>query len=380
MEIYFDNAATTRIYPEAAEIMMKVLQEDYGNPSSLHKKGITAEHYIKEASETIAKTMKADSSEIFFTSGGTEANNLALIGTAMAHKRQGMHIISSAIEHASVKNTLDFLAQQGFEVTYIGTDEHGKVRAEDFSEAVREDTILVSCMYVNNEIGSIQPVQEIAKLVKKKNPKIVMHVDAIQAYGKIPVYPEKIGADLVSISAHKIHGPKGMGALYVRKKTLIKPILYGGGQQRKLRSGTENVPGIAGFGAAVRKTFEDQEEKIKHISEIKDYLIENLTAFPDVYSNSQDAPHIASISFTGIRSEVMLHALEEAGIYVSSGSACSSNKKEVSSVLTAINLPEERLESTLRLSFGEDNTMEEAEYTVNVVSELLPKLRKYIRK
>jgi cysteine desulfurase len=216
--------------------------------------------------------------------------------------------------------------------------------------------------------------------VKKKNPKTLVHVDAIQAYGKLPVFPRKIGADLVSISGHKIHGPKGSGALYIKNKTLIRPILYGGGQQGKLRSGTENVPAIAGFGAAAEKTFQNFEEKVEHIRSLKDALIEKLTALPEVYSNSQDAPHIASISFVGVRSEVMLHALEEKGIYVSSGSACSSNKKTVSSVLTAIQLPKERLESTLRFSFGEDNTMEEVQYAAQVVEELLPTLRKFVRK
>lgn len=380
MEVYFDNAATTRVYPEVRDIMIKVMNEDYGNPSSLHMKGVDAEHYIKNAAETIAKTMKVDAGEIIFTSGGTESNNLALIGSAMAHKRRGMHIISSAIEHASILSTLEFLEKQGFEVTYIGTDENGKVNPQDVEEAVREDTILVTCMYVNNEIGSIQSVDRIAKLVKKKNPKTLVHVDAIQAYGKLPVFPRKIGADLVSISGHKIHGPKGSGALYIKNKTLIRPILYGGGQQGKLRSGTENVPAIAGFGAAAEKTFQNFEEKVEHIRSLKDALIEKLTALPEVYSNSQDAPHIASISFVGVRSEVMLHALEERGIYVSSGSACSSNKKTVSSVLTAIQLPKERLESTLRFSFGEDNTMEEVQYAAQVVEELLPTLRKFVRK
>lgn len=380
MEAYFDNAATTRVYPEVQDIMIKVMDEDYGNPSSLHRKGMDAENYIKTAAEIIAKTMKVDSSEIVFTSGGTESNNMAIIGTAMAHRRQGMHIISSSVEHASVHNTLEFLEKQGFEITYIGTDEKGRVNPADFQDAVRADTILVSCMYVNNEIGSVQPVEELTKLVKKKNPKTIVHVDAIQAYGKLPVFPRKMGADLVSVSGHKIHGPKGSGALYIKEKTLIRPIIYGGGQQRQLRSGTENVPAIAGLGAAVKKTFTDFQEKTEHMAKLKNMLIEKLTSLPDVYSNSQDAPHIASISFVGVRSEVMLHALEEKGIYVSSGSACSSNKKTVSSVLVSIGLPKEQQESTLRFSFSEDNTAEEVEYAYEVISRLLPMLRKYVRK
>ena len=380
MEAYFDNSATTKVYPAVKDIMIKVMEEDYGNPSSLHMKGVEAERYIKKAQESVAKTLHCKPEELIFTSGGTESNNLALIGTALAKRRLGKHIISTEIEHASVHATLDFLKSLGFEYTFIGTDEHGVIDPAEVANAVREDTILVSCMHVNNEIGAIEPVAEIAAAVKQKNPDIYMHVDAIQAYGKIPVNPAKIGADLVSISGHKVHGPKGSGALFVKKGVLIRPIIYGGGQGNGMRSGTENVPAIAGFGVAAEESFRDFDKKIETIKGVKDYLREKLTSLPDVYDNSGDAPHIASFSFVGVRSEVMLHALEDRGIYTSSGSACSSHKRAASSVLTAIKLPKERLESTLRFSIGEDNTKEQVDYIFDVISEMLPILRQFTRK
>ena len=380
MEAYFDNSATTKVYPAVKDIMIKVMEEDYGNPSSLHMKGVEAERYIKKAAESIAKTLRCKPEEIIFTSGGTEANNLALIGTALAKKRLGKHIISTTIEHASVSATLDFLKSQGYEITLIGTDDKGIVNPQKVADAVREDTILVSCMMVNNEIGAIEPVAEISAAVKKKNPAVYMHVDAIQAYGKIPVFPSKTGADLISISGHKIHGPKGSGALYVKKGILIRPIIYGGGQGNGMRSGTENVPAVAGFGVAAEESFRDFDKKTDHIREVRDYLREKLTSLPDVYDNSGDAPHIASFSFVGVRSEVMLHSLEERGIYTSSGSACSSHKRAASNVLTSIGLTKDRLESTLRFSIGEDNTKEQVDYIYDVISELLPMLRQFTRK
>ncbi|SEG13334.1 cysteine desulfurase [Eubacterium ruminantium] len=380
MEAYFDNSATTKVYPAVKDIMIKVMDEDYGNPSSLHMKGVEAERYIKKAAESVAKTLRVKPEEIIFTSGGTEANNLALIGTALAKKRLGNHIISTTIEHASVHATLDFLKSMGFEVTLVGTDEKGVVKVQEVLDAVREDTILVSCMMVNNEIGSIEPVAEMAEGIKKINPDIYMHVDAIQAYGKIPVYPTKIRADMVSISGHKIHGPKGSGALYVKKGILLKPIIYGGGQGNGMRSGTENVPAIAGFGVAAEESFRNFDKKTEHINEVRNYLREKLTSLPEVYDNSGDAPHIASFSFVGVRSEVMLHSLEDRGIYTSSGSACSSHKRAASNVLTSIGLPKERLESTLRFSIGEDNTKEQVDYIYEVISGLLPMLRQFVRK
>ena len=379
MEVYFDNSATTKVYPEVKDIMFKVMDEDYGNPSSLHMKGVQAEHYIKDSADIIAKTLKCTPDEIIFTSGGTESNNLAIIGTALAKKRKGKHLVTSSIEHASVLSVMAFLEKEGFEVTYISPDSSGKVSAEAFADAVRDDTILVSCMHINNEIGAVQPIAEITKAVKKKNPNVYVHTDCIQSFGKIEVNLKKLGVDMLSVSGHKLHGPKGSGFLYVKKGTLIRPIIYGGGQQKNMRSGTENVPAIAGLGVAVKLTMTDMAEKMERVMSLRDKLIKGLTALPEVYSNSETAPHIASISFTGVRAEVMLHALEDKGIYVSSGSACSSNKRRESAVLTAIGLDRDRLESTLRFSFNETNTEEEVDYAVKTIAELLPVLRHYVR-
>ncbi len=379
MEVYFDNSATTKVYPEVKDIMFKVMDEDYGNPSSLHMKGVQAEHYIKDSADIIAKTLKCTPDEIIFTSGGTESNNLAIIGTALAKKRKGKHLVTSSIEHASVLSVMAFLEKEGFEVTYISPDSSGKVSAEAFADAIRDDTILVSCMHINNEIGAVQPIAEITKAVKKKNPNVYVHTDCIQSFGKIEVNLKKLGVDMLSVSGHKLHGPKGSGFLYVKKGTLIRPIIYGGGQQKNMRSGTENVPAIAGLGVAVKLTMTDMAEKMERVMSLRDKLIEGLTALPEVYSNSETAPHIASISFTGVRAEVMLHALEDKGIYVSSGSACSSNKRRESAVLTAIGLDRDRLESTLRFSFNETNTEEEVDYAVKTIAELLPVLRHYVR-
>ena len=380
MECYFDNAATTAVFPEVKDLMIKLFEEDYGNPSSLHQKGIDAENYIKQAKTQIAQAIKCMDKEIVFTSGGTESNNLAIIGAAMAHKRAGKHIITTNIEHASVSAVTDFLLNEGFEITYLGVGEDGVINTEELKNALREDTILVSTMYVNNEIGRIEPIEAISKIIKAYNPKIVYHVDAVQAFGKLVFSPKKLGVDLMSFSGHKIHGPKGSGALYIKDKLLMKPIIYGGGQQKAMRSGTENVPAIAGMGLATSIMYNNHDDKMNHINEIKQYFIDKVTKFDDVYNNSGDAPHIASISFVGVRSEVMLHALEEKGIYVSAGSACSSNNPHISNVLKAINLSPERLESTLRFSFCEDNTIEQIDYAIEAIASLLPMLRRYVRK
>lgn len=380
MEAYFDNAATTAVFPEVKDLMVRLLEADYGNPSSLHMKGVEAENYIKTARQQIAAEIKCQDKEIVFTSGGTESNNLAIIGAALAHRRSGRHIITSNIEHASVSATVDFLQKEGFEVTQIGVDANGFFDLGMLKDALREDTILVSTMYVNNEIGTIEPIEQISKIIKAYNPSILYHVDAIQAFGKLRFSPKKLGVDLMSFSGHKIHGPKGSGALYIRDKVLLRPIIYGGGQQKEMRSGTENVPAIAGMGLATKLMYENHDAKMDKMRILKQAFIDKVTAFDGVYSNSGEAPHIASISFTGVRSEVMLHALEEREIYVSAGSACSSNKPHISNVLQAIGLPKERLESTLRFSFCENNTMEQVDYAIEVIGQLLPMLRRYVRK
>ena len=284
------------------------------------------------------------------------------------------------MEHASVSSTMAFLESLGFEIIYLNVDQHGIVDLEQLEQEVNEDTILVSVMYVNNEIGTVEPIQEIAEIIKEKNPKTLFHVDAIQAFGKYHIYPKRMGIDLMSVSGHKIHGPKGTGALFIKNRTKVKPIIYGGGQQGGMRSGTENVPGFAGFGLATKMVYEDLEARTVRMRAVKDRLTERLKTLPDVYINEGEAPHILSVSFVGVRSEVMLHALEEREIYVSSGSACSSNKPAVSHVLASIGLPKDRLESTIRFSFSAENTVEQADYAADVIEEILPIYRKYVRK
>ena len=380
MEAYFDNSATTPVYPEVRDLVVKLMEEDYGNPSSLHLKGVKAAGYIKDARERLARLMKVQPKEIVFTSGGTESNNMALIGGALANRRAGNKIITTSVEHASVGSTVDFLKDMGFEVVRIGVDSRGLIDEQQLIDAVDDDTIIVSVMYVNNEIGAVMPIQDLVKRVKEKNPSVLIHVDAIQAFGKYTIYPGRMGIDMMSISSHKFHGPKGAGALYIRDRVKVKPIIYGGGQQSGMRSGTENVPGIAGMVLAAEMTYNDLDAKVEHMRQLKEHLIGELTQIEDVYSNSGDAPHIASITFKGVRSEVMLHALEERGVYVSSGSACSSNKHSVSSTLKSIGLPQEKLESTLRFSLSPENTMDQVDYAVDCCKELLPVLRRYRRK
>lgn len=383
MEVYFDNSATTKVLEPVKDMVLKTMTEDYGNPSAKHKKGMEAELYIKEAAEIIANTLKVEPKEIVFTSGGSESNNMALIETAMANKRAGNHIISTGIEHASVYNPLAFLEEQGFFVTYLSVDSQGHISLEELEAAIRPETILVSIMYVNNEIGAVEPIEAISKVIKKKNPSIVFHVDAIQAYGKFIIRPKRQGIDLLSVSSHKIHGPKGVGFLYVDQRVKIRPLIYGGGQQRGMRSGTENVPGIAGLSVAAKIMYTDHAKKVQALIDLKDYMIERLKEMEGVTVNSfpgeLSAPQIVSASFAGTRSEVLLHALEDKGIYVSSGSACSSNHPAVSGTLKGIGVKTELLDSTLRFSFGIFNTKEEVDYCMDKLKEILPVLRRYQR-
>lgn len=383
MEAYMDNSATTRVCVRAQKKMIQMMQEEYGNPSSLHTKGVKAEQFVREARKQIADTLKVQEKEIIFTSGGTESNNLAIIGTAFANKRAGTHVITTAIEHASVSNTMAFLEEQGFEVTRLSVDENGLISLKELEDAVRADTILVSMMYVNNEMGAVEPIEEAIKIIKRKNAHTYVHVDAIQAYGKYRIRPKRMGIDMLSVSSHKIHGPKGVGFLYVNEKVKIKPIVFGGGQQKNMRSGTENVPGIVGLGEAAAEIYENFSEKIEHIYACKQAFVTGLQAIEGTHINGKtgtdSAPHIVSVSFDGVRSEVLLHTLEERGIYVSAGSACSSNKPSVSNTLKSIGLPKQYLDSTLRFSFSVDTTEEEVEYVLQVLREVLPILRKYRR-
>jgi len=380
MEVYFDNAATTKIIPEVRQIMLETMDEEYGNPSSMHTKGVNAEKYIRYAKNAISKQLKCDPKEIIFTSGGTEANNLALIGIAQANKRAGNHIITTNIEHASVYNPVLYLEELGFRVTFLRVDEDGKVDLDHLRQELCEDTILVSTMAVNNEIGTVEPIEEIANIIKTYNKDIIYHADAIQAFGKQVIYPKRIGIDALSMSGHKIHGPKGSGALFVASHVKIKPILHGGGQERGLRSGTENTAAIAGLGKACEIMYQRLEDNRSKMNQVKKAFVEGAMQLDGVENHSGEAPHIVSLSFRGVRSEVLLHALEDRGIYVSAGSACSSNHPAVSGVLKAIGLEKELLESTLRFSFCEDNTIEEVTYTLQALQELLPALRRFTRK
>lgn len=383
MEAYLDNSATTKCFDEVKDIVVKTMTEDYGNPSAMHLKGVEAEKYVKEAAAAIAKTLKVQEKEIFFTSGGTESDNWALVGTALANCRQGKHIITTSFEHPAVSAPLDWLKGQGYDLTVIPVDEKGNLSMEELEAAIRPDTILVSTMYVNNEVGAVVPVEAVAKLVHEKNPKTVYHVDAIQGYGKYRIYPKRAGIDLLSVSSHKIHGPKGVGFLYVNEKVKIQPLILGGGQQKGMRSGTDNVPGIAGLGTAARMVYEDHEEKIEKLRALKSYLAENLSAMERVVINGpapeDGAPHIVNASFLGVRSEVLLHTLEEKGIYVSAGSACSSHKRAASATMTAISADKERRESAIRFSLSEFTTKEELDHTLEEIRTVLPVLRKYAR-
>lgn len=394
MEAYLDNAATTKAAKEVVAIVTEAMLENYGNPSSKHIKGVDAEHYIRESREKIAKTLKCEPKEIIFTSGGTEANNLALIGTAMAKQREGKTIITSSFEHASVYNPLLFLEGQGFTIKFAPVDSMGHIDIPKLVDMVDEDTILVSVMYVNNEVGSILQVADISKAIKKKKPDVVFHVDAIQAYGKIPVNPKREGIDMLSVSGHKFHGPKGSGFLYVKQGIRLKPIIYGGGQQSGMRSGTENVPAIAGIGVAAEYMCANLAQNAEKMYELKKHFIETCEQLPGVHINAvpkredreegwvrKTAPHVVSVSFDDMdRSEVLLHALEDRGVYVSSGSACSSNHPGISGTLKAVGVKREHLDATLRFSFCDETTLEEVDYAVEQMAELLPVLRRFRRK
>lgn len=387
MCIYLDNSATTRPFDEVTEYMAAIMRDTYGNPSSMHNVGVAAEAVIRTAKETIASVMKVDAKDIYFTSGGTESDNLALIGCAMANRRSGEHLITTKTEHPAVLETMKHLEEQGFSVTHLDVTKDGRVDPKALKDALRDDTILVSIMHVNNEIGAVNDIETLAGIVKDHNSATLFHTDAVQSFGKMNIYPKRMKVDLVSVSGHKIHGPKGVGFLYVNDKVKIRPIIFGGGQQKGMRSGTENVPGIAGLGLATKLIYDNLEEKCNTMYELKSYFCEELGKLPDVTVNGipddgirQSAPHIISASFKGVRAEVLLHTLEAEGIYVSSGSACSSNKPSKSATLQAIGLGAELLESTVRFSLSVETKREEIERVLPVLSDEITKLRKYTRR
>ena len=379
--IYFDNSATTKPYPDVVKIVEKTMTEDYGNPSSMHGMGIRAEQYCKETQKILAGILRVKEKEIFFTSGGTESNNWALIGSAFANRRAGMHIVTTAMEHPAVSEPLHFLRDNGFSVTEVPVDGSGNLDMEAFAEALTPDTILVSVMLVNNEIGAVTPAEEIGRLIREKCPSALYHADATQAFGHYRIFPRQLRIDMLSASAHKFHGPKGVGFLYIDERVKIRPYIYGGGQQSGMRSGTDNVPGIAGMGIAAQEAYDHFDQKHETLMALKAHLREELETLDGVIVHGlpgeESAPHIVNASFTGIGSEVLLHALEDHGIYVSAGSACSTHKKSKSPTLSSAGVPEEELRSSIRFSFCEENTLQEIDETMDALRELLPVLRRY---
>lgn len=384
-EIYLDHAATTPGLPQVAEAMRRALLDAYGNPSSLHRKGIEAEAILKETRERIAQRLGVSTAEIVFTSGGTEGNALAIMGAARARRRRGDHIITTAIEHSSVLNVCRALEDEGFSVTYLPVDGHGRVDPDEAAAAVTDRTTLVSVMLVNNEIGTIQPVAAIGQAIRRRKQDVLVHVDAVQAFGKIPVRPRELGADLVTLSGHKIHGPKGVGALYRRKSVPLAPLFGQGSQEGGVRPGTENVPGIAGLGAALRELDAgDDTARRTRLYALRRRLIDGILSIDGARLNGPDgeaaAPHIANFSFPGVRGEVLLHALEERGVYVSTGSACTSRKAGPSHVLQALGLTEEYLEGSIRVSLSYLTTEEEIDSAIAAFRESVNTLRWMLRR
>ena len=375
-EIYLDNSATTRPLPEVIKKINQVLKKDYGNPSSPHKKGARAEQYLRKARNLLATRLEVTNRELYFTSGGTESNNLAIRGTAYNYKNRGQHLITTTIEHASVFNVFKALEEEGFSVSYLQPDKRGLISPQTLKKALTPETILVSIMQVNNELGSIQPVGKFSSIIKNYNEDIFFHVDAVQACGKIPVKPKKDGIDLLSLSGHKFHGPKGTGILYFQNGMLIRPLFEGGGQENYIRSGTENVPGIAGLIPALDALpqFSEQLTINKKLNKLKKHFIFMVKSIlPEARINTprQSAPHIINLSFQGIKGEVLVHALEEENIFISTGAACHSRNREDSRVLEAINLPPEYREGTIRVSLSEEITEQQLEYTVNQLKDKL---------
>lgn len=383
-EIYFDNSATTVCSEGVINIVTEVMRKAYGNPSSMHNKGVEAENFCKTASEQLATELKVSPKEILFTSGGTESNNLAIKGVVYAYRRTGNHIITSKVEHPSVLTVVAELEKEGFDVTYLTVDKTGKIDLEEYEKALRPDTILTTVMMVNNEIGTRQPIEEMTVIKKRLCPNSFFHTDAVQGFGKYIVHPTKMGVNLVSISGHKFHGPKGIGALYIKNGVRIIPQMLGGGQQNDLRSGTHPVPGIAGLGVAAKEAYENFHEKIQYLYSLKKHLRTELLKIEGVNllgpEEDEGAPHIVSAAFSPVRSEVLLHSLEAKGIYVSSGSACSTNKPGHSNTVKAIGTDSKDADSVIRFSLSNLNTIDEIDYCIDVLKDILPKLKKYSRK
>lgn len=383
MFVYLDNSSTTRPYDQVAETMIKVLSDDFGNPSSLHTLGLTAEKYVKSARKSVASALGVKDEEIYFTSGGTESDNTALFGAASARRRGHGRIITTAVEHPAVLEAAGRLEREGWKVEYIGVDRNCRPDMEALKSAIAEDVALISVMTVNNETGTIMPVGEIADIKEKFNREhgtdILFHTDAVQALGKTGI--PTAGVDMISVSGHKVHGPKGTGALFIRRGLTVPPFMYGGGQEKNMRSGTENTPGIAGFGKACDVFVSDWEKRVRSMRESRQRLLEGLTSeIGELVINSplgEDAcPSVLNVSFIGVRGEVLLHTLEQDGIFVSTGSACSSNKKGQSHVLKAMGLSDREIEGAVRFSFSEFNTKEEMDYVTEKTKQAVARFRK----
>lgn len=380
MEIYLDNCSTTKPREEVIEEIVHFLRFEYGNPSSLHRLGFNIEKKIEEVRKTIGDFLKVDKNEIYFTSGGTESNNLAIQSIIERYKRVGKHIITTKIEHSSVLNPIKNYEEKGYEVTYLNVDSNGIFSLKELKESIREDTILISIMQVNNEIGSIQPIWEIKNILEERNSKALIHVDGIQAFGKIPIDIGGWGVDTFSFSGHKIYGPKGIGGLYVNKNLKIAPIIFGGNQEKGLRSGTENVPGIMGLGKAVEIIENNFDEERKRVANLKSYFIKKLEdEIHHIHINSplgeNYSPYVLNISFKYVRGEVLLHYLEDKGIYVSTGSACSSKGTEKSHVLSQLGLSDTEIEGAIRICFSYENTEEDIDYTIEVLKNSVEEIR-----
>lgn len=381
MLAYFDNSATTRQLDSVTETMVDMMKECWGNPSSLYTAGFEAEKRVKAARKTVADSFGADPSEIVFTSGGTEGDNTAILETARARRREGKHIITSRVEHPAVLESCRRLEEDGYDVTYVGVDKDCRIDPEEIENAIREDTVLITVMAVNNETGAVtdlKAVDAVRKAAENKYGKtITFHTDAVQGYGKVVL--AGCGADLISVSGHKIHGPKGVGALYVKKGTKLLPFVLGGGQERGMRSGTENTPGIAGVAKAVEEMEKNREKNLAKMAELKERVTRGLTSALDeirINSPSGGAPSVLNVSFLGTRGEVLLHTLEQDGISVSTGSACSSNKKGQSHVLRAMGLSDKEIEGAVRISFSPLNTVEEADYLIEKLTAAVKRFRK----
>ncbi|MCC9294868.1 cysteine desulfurase family protein [Clostridium sp. MT-14] len=375
MEAYFDNSATTRPYDEVMDSMVDTMRNYYGNPSSAYSLGLKAELKMNESRDIVADTLNCDRDEIIFTSGGSESNNFLIRGFV----KPGNEIITTKIEHPSVLNTCKALENNGVKVIYLDVNGRGKIDLGELEKSINKQTQLVSIMHTNNEVGTVQNIKAIGELIKEKSSRIKFHVDAVQAYGKYDIDVKKMHIDLLSASGHKIHGPRGVGIAYVRKGLIPRPLIYGGGQERGFRSGTENLAAVVGLAKAAEKIYKNREQNFHHVDEVKKYFMEKLRDMEEVKINScgkEYSPYVLSVSFIGVRGEVLLHMLEEKGIYVSTGSACSAKSSKDSHVLEAIGLPKDHIRGTIRFSFGEDNSKEEVDYALDVIDESLKFLRR----